>query len=467
MSILTLEYVISKLFEQLIHQTTLNWLKADYIFTLDVHLHKISHLMLTYQIVFHLRITYPSLHFYDGGVEEFVSTIKQHFLLAGSEDDANAFFLKDFQHPLKRTLIFGQPRLTPLSCEEWSTFLDSEGRIVDPKGLRKRIFYGGVDLKIRSEVWPLLLGHHAYDATCVEKQLFISLKKFEYENIKKEWQSLLSVEEGCDNLKEMTESIALDVARTDTALPFYQGDENPNVKHLNDILVTYSYHFNFSYCQGMGYILSSIFYILQDESETFWCFTELMKRIGQNFSNVELVTRQLSAVGKEIYMAVAILKRYRHEIVDNKMDFGDIHMFIDDLSMKLDLKSTLWDAEALFIFFGDDGVTLIPRDTPFSLPKEQMLRFNLDLSSDHAIPLNSAVFVENAKKSQVVETVIIDITAETQTPDNSSPNLNVLSRNVNTTWITGAISRVGQFVSSLTVKKFEKKGKFHLQMHEL
>lgn len=35
---------------------------------------------------------------------------------------------------------------------QWTTFLDSEGRVMDSKALRKRIFYGGVEHNLRAEV---------------------------------------------------------------------------------------------------------------------------------------------------------------------------------------------------------------------------------------------------------------------------------------------------------------------------
>lgn len=35
---------------------------------------------------------------------------------------------------------------------QWATFLDSEGRVMDSKALRKRIFYGGVEHSLRKEV---------------------------------------------------------------------------------------------------------------------------------------------------------------------------------------------------------------------------------------------------------------------------------------------------------------------------
>lgn len=40
---------------------------------------------------------------------------------------------------------------------QWITFLDSEGRVTDSEALRKRIFYGGLDHKLRNEVCILHL----------------------------------------------------------------------------------------------------------------------------------------------------------------------------------------------------------------------------------------------------------------------------------------------------------------------
>ncbi|CAL5356655.1 unnamed protein product [Camellia sinensis] len=55
----------------------------------------------------------------------------------------------------------------------WLTFIDSEGRIIDSKALRKRIFYGGVDPGLRKE-----------------REYLMSVKKSEYEAIKNQWQSI-------------------------------------------------------------------------------------------------------------------------------------------------------------------------------------------------------------------------------------------------------------------------------------
>lgn len=50
--------------------------------------------------------------------------------------------------------------------------------------------------------------------------------------------------------RERKSRVDKDVVRTDRTLPFYEGDENPNVEKLRDILITYSfYNFDLGYCQ--------------------------------------------------------------------------------------------------------------------------------------------------------------------------------------------------------------------------
>lgn len=38
---------------------------------------------------------------------------------------------------------------------QWAAFLDNEGRVMDSKALKKRIFYGGIEHELRSEVCAL------------------------------------------------------------------------------------------------------------------------------------------------------------------------------------------------------------------------------------------------------------------------------------------------------------------------
>ncbi|MBA0693726.1 hypothetical protein Goari_004077, partial [Gossypium aridum] len=527
---------------------------------------------------------YPPLYFYNGGVREFLATVKQHVLLMRSAEDANIFLVNDFQNPLQRTLsslelpravsiasvpstpvsvgesssqqneertdvsasvpqyngrqrqkghdpardisiqvlekfslvtkfarettsqlfrethsngfgplerrnsnqsaldyshksseykedvpvqspvdpdplefdklslVWGKPRQPPLGLEEWATFLDSEGRVVDPKGLRKRIFYGGVEHKFRKEVWAILLGYHSYESTYAEREYQKSIKKTEYETIKNQWQLSLSQQvlaslkwgllvvcelsispgqaKRFTKFRERKGLIEKDVVRTDRSLSFYDGDDNPNVNLLRDILLTYSfYNFDLGYCQGMSDLLSPILFVMEDESESFWCFVALMERLGPNFNRDQNgMHSQLFALSKvkrvplwqtfwfefspnleglkesgewgeeleyeqtmrlwevlwthylsehlHLYVCVAILKRYRRKIMGEQMDFDTLLKFINELSGQIELDAILRDAEALCICAGENGAACIPPGTVPSLPVDNGLFYS-------------------------------------------------------------------------------------------
>ena len=69
-----------------------------------------------------------------------------------------------------------------------------------------------------------------------------------------------------------------DVNRTDRTIPFYAGTDNPNLRLLSDVLMTYvMYNFDLGYVQGMSDLLSPILAVLGDEVESFWCFVGFMR----------------------------------------------------------------------------------------------------------------------------------------------------------------------------------------------
>ncbi|GMQ07097.1 hypothetical protein CsSME_00051440 [Camellia sinensis var. sinensis] len=297
----------------------------------------------------------------------------------------------------KLTLVWGKPRQPPLGFKEWLIFFDSEGRIMDSKALRKRIFYGGVDHRLRKEVWPFLLGHHAYDSTCAEREYLVSVKKSEYETIKNQWQS-----------------ISPEQAKRFTKFRERKGLIDKDV--------------------GMSDLLSPILFVMRDESESFWCFVALMERLGPNFNRdqngmhsqlfallklVELLDSPLHNYFKQndclnyffcfrwvliqfkrefefertmrlwevlwtryisehlhLYVCVAILKRYRRKIMGEQMDFDTLLKFINELSGHIDLDAILRDAEALCICAGENGAACIPPGTPPSLSIEDGLLYS-------------------------------------------------------------------------------------------
>ncbi|KAK6156523.1 hypothetical protein DH2020_010771 [Rehmannia glutinosa] len=435
-------------------------------------------------------LAFPPLYFYNGGVREFLATIKQHVFLVRSAEDSNVFLVNDFQNPLQRTLsslelpravsvanvpsptigankspssadqekgesdnntgnfqqngrqrqkhhdpardlsiqvlekfslvtrfarettsqlfreshldgftpndakhgqlspvynhitasndspkvpdevsvpsdpvefdklslVWGKPRQPPLGPEEWATFLDAEGRVMDSKALIKRIFYGGVEHDLRKEIWTFLLGFHTYDSTYAERDYLMSVKKSEYETIKKQWQWTYIIRYNVNSLlraylrsrqKDLQNSerkglIDKDVVRTDRSLLFYDGDDNPNVYLLRDILLTYSFY-NFD--------LGEFEY---DKTMRMW----------------EVLWTHYLSEHLHLYVCVAILKRYRNKIIGEQMDFDTLLKFINELSGQIDLDATLREAEALCICAGENGAACIPPGTPPSLPIE-------------------------------------------------------------------------------------------------
>ncbi|XP_075489639.1 uncharacterized protein LOC142528471 isoform X1 [Primulina tabacum] len=330
----------------------------------------------------------------------------------------------------KLLLVWGKPRQPPLRHEEWATFSDLKGRILDSETLRKRIFYGGMEHDMRKEVWKFLLGYHSYYSTYAEMEYLVSIKKSEYETLKRQWQSI-SPEQAkrFTKFRERKGLIDKDVVRTDRSLSFYDGDDNSNVYLLRDILLSYSfYNFDLGYCQGMSDLLSPIVYVMREESESFWCFVSLMERLGPNFNRDQSgMHSQLFALSKlvelldsplhnyfqqndclnyffcfrwiliqfkrefeyektmrmwevlwthypsehlHLYVCVAILKRYQNKIIGEQMDFDSLLKFINELSGHIDLDTILRDAEALCICAGENGAACIPPGTPPSLPIE-------------------------------------------------------------------------------------------------
>ncbi|RID74390.1 hypothetical protein BRARA_B01491 [Brassica rapa] len=338
----------------------------------------------------------------------------------------------------KLSLVWGKPRQPPMGSQEFTAFLDSEGRVVESKALRERVFYGGIEHHLRKEVWPFLLGYHAYESTYAEREYLRSVKQMEYATLKQQWQSISREQaKRFTKYRERKGLIDKDVVRTDRSFEYYEGDDNLNVNIMRDILLTYSfYNFDLGYCQGMSDYLSPILFVMEDESEAFWCFVALMERLGPNFNRdqngmhtqlfalsklVELLDSPLHNYFKQndclnyffcfrwiliqfkrefeyektmqlwevlwtqyltehfhLYVCVAILKRCRSTIIGEQMDFDTLLKFINELSGHIDLDSTVRDAEALCICAGENGAASIPPGTPPSLPLDDGIVYSLD-----------------------------------------------------------------------------------------
>ncbi|XP_056173644.1 uncharacterized protein LOC115679670 [Syzygium oleosum] len=76
--------------------------------------------------------------------------------------------------------------------------------------------------------------------------------------------------------------IVVDVVRTDSHLEFYE--DTRNLARMSDILAVYAWVDPATgYCQGMSDLLSPFVVLFEDNSDAFWCFEMLLRRMRENF----------------------------------------------------------------------------------------------------------------------------------------------------------------------------------------
>ncbi|XP_050398750.1 uncharacterized protein LOC126816353 isoform X2 [Patella vulgata] len=82
-------------------------------------------------------------------------------------------------------------RTSQLTHEQFKSFLDEDGRLVNENGLRKAIFLGGVDPSIRKEVWQFLFGLYPYTSTKREREELLIDYMIKYHELKNRWKTIL------------------------------------------------------------------------------------------------------------------------------------------------------------------------------------------------------------------------------------------------------------------------------------
>lgn len=67
-------------------------------------------------------------------------------------------------------------RKTPLGVNDWSTHLDDDGRLMNPKDLWVIVFNWGIEPQLRHYVWKHLLNVFPPDLTQTEREKFLAMK---------------------------------------------------------------------------------------------------------------------------------------------------------------------------------------------------------------------------------------------------------------------------------------------------
>uniref|UniRef100_A0AAZ3QGH4 Small G protein signaling modulator 2 n=1 Tax=Oncorhynchus tshawytscha TaxID=74940 RepID=A0AAZ3QGH4_ONCTS len=231
----------------------------------------------------------------------------------------------------------------------------------------------------------------------------------------KEQQDSISEERLCsqlDKLIELLDTVALNLHRIDKDVQ--RCDRNygyfttANLEKLRNIMCSYVWdHLEMGYVQGMCDLLAPLMVILDDECLAYSCFSQLMKRMSQNFPNggamdthftnmrsliqildselfelmhqngdythfyfcyrwflldfkrellyqdvfsvweVIWVAPHISSQHFVLFLALALVEVYREIIRDNTMDFTDIIKFFNEMAERHDVQHILQIAREL------------------------------------------------------------------------------------------------------------------------
>ncbi|KAM4616484.1 small G protein signaling modulator 1 [Polymixia lowei] len=348
-----------------------------------------------------------------------------------------------------------------LTTKVWQTFLQDCTAYKEQELLRL-VYFGGVEPSLRKEVWPFLLGHYQFGMSEVERKEVDEQVRACYEQTMREWldceaivrqrekeqhaaalakcssgasvdstsqkmihrdstvsnessqscssdrQSLarLQSDSSSSTQQELLDMYTLNLHRIEKDVQ--RCDRNywyftpTNLEKLRNIMCSYIWrHLEIGYVQGMCDLLAPLLVILDDEAMAFSCFTELMKRMNQNFphggamdthfANMrsliqildselfelmhqngdythfyfcyrwflldfkrELVYDDVFAVWETIwaakyassghfvlFIALALVEIYRDIILENNMDFTDIIKFFNEMAEHHNIKQIL------------------------------------------------------------------------------------------------------------------------------
>ncbi|NXP37413.1 TBC16 protein, partial [Leiothrix lutea] len=182
---------------------------------------------------------YKIFHFHHGGLDKLSEVFQQWKYCTETH-------LKDQQLADEKTCMqfsIRRPKLPSsethpeenshrrLDVSAWLHHLNGAGQVEEEYKLRKAIFFGGIDISIRGEVWPFLLHYYSYESTSEEREALRLQKRKEYFEIQEKRLSM-SPDEQKDFWRQVQFTVDKDVVRTDRSNQFFRGEDNPNVETM-------------------------------------------------------------------------------------------------------------------------------------------------------------------------------------------------------------------------------------------
>ncbi|KTW26691.1 hypothetical protein T552_02698 [Pneumocystis carinii B80] len=297
----------------------------------------------------------------------------------------------------------------PILEKHWKIWFNDIGKLwKTEKSIKENIFYRSIHCNIRKEVWCFLLEIYPWDSSEEERKIIFLEKSDRYMQLKQGWQNNKEKQAG-EVFKDQKCRIEKDVHRTDRKIKS-STEINYHLETMTNILLTYNeYNKDLGYVQGMCDLLSPLYIVIENEVLSFWAFVNFMKRMQYNFSEDQSgMRKQLMILDQliqlmdpkfyahlenasstnfffffrmllvwfkrefewddvlrlweilwtdhitsqfHLFVALAILDKHKEIIMDHLKDFDEILKYINDLSMTIDLGSTLRRAISLFYKF--------------------------------------------------------------------------------------------------------------------
>ncbi|CAF4412452.1 unnamed protein product, partial [Rotaria socialis] len=226
---------------------------------------------------------YKVLHFHNGGLDRLIEILNEWNLFA--YEKTRRGFANCYQFNVVRPTIDSSDLHPEEGCyhlitnDNWRTCMNLSGQIEDNHQLRKTIFFAGIDPSIENEVWPFLLHLYPFDSTFEQREQIRHNKYLHYQKIRARRDAAINGPDEAQFFRDVEAIIEKDVVRTDRSHPYFKGDDNPNLRVMKEILMNYAaYCPTMGYNQGMSDLLAPILTVIQNESDTFWCFVGLMNR---------------------------------------------------------------------------------------------------------------------------------------------------------------------------------------------
>ncbi|ELK12285.1 TBC1 domain family member 16 [Pteropus alecto] len=175
---------------------------------------------------------YKVFHYHHGGLDKLADVLQQWKYCAETHlrDQSVADEKTCMQFSIRRPKLPSsethpeESMHRRLDVPAWLGHLNELGQVEEEYKLRKAIFFGGIDVSIRGEVWPFLLRYYSHDSTSEEREALRVQKRKEYAEIQQKehrafWRNVQFV-------------VDKDVVRTDRSNQFFRGEGNPNVESM-------------------------------------------------------------------------------------------------------------------------------------------------------------------------------------------------------------------------------------------